>query len=960
MENDFLIHYGVKRRSGRYPWGSGDSPYQRSGDFLTRYKELKDLGMKETDIAAAMGTPNYPLTTTDLRVYISVANHDRRRNQIARVKSLQADGLNNSEIGRRMGIGESSVRSLLKEDSEAKMNAAMNTAEFLKKRVEEDGMIDIGAGAEKYLGITEPKLKEAMRILEADGYPIHGVGVPQVTNDNKQTNVTVLCPPGTTQADVYQNRDKIKSVGNFISVDDGMTFDKGFKYPSSLDPKRLDIRYAEDGGTDKDGLIEIRRGTKDLNLGDSNYAQVRILVNDTHYLKGMAVYSDDLPDGIDIRFNTSKSKSVPMMADKGDTVLKRIKRTPDGEPDRDNPFGSLIKEHGGQSYYLDDDGKQKLSLINKRGDEGDWNEWSNKLPSQFLSKQPKSLVDKQLGLALVNKQSEFDEIKSLTNPVVRKKFLNDFADDCDRTAVHLDAAALPRQKYQVIIPVSSLKDNEVYAPNYNAGERVALIRYPHAGTFEIPILTVNNKNQEAQKILGKTPADAVGINANVARRMSGADFDGDTVMVIPLSDKVNVVSTPQLEGLKNFDPTVEYAKTEGMQIMDEEEQQKQMGVISNLISDMTLREGADSKELARAVRHSMVIIDAVKHELDYKASEQDNGILELKEKYQGHYNEKGNWSYGAGTIISRAKSEVRIPERKEGKYLVDPETGKKKRYLYDPDTGEKLYTETDRRYLQAKDPKQGNKWVPAYEKDGLIFYKGQGGKYIEATPDIKTKEVESLVKSTKMAEAKDAFDLVSEARNPIEMAYAKYANEMKKMANEARLEMMNTPRQTQDPNAKKTYAKEVDELTKQVDNALMNAPRERYAQIIANGRVDAKKQANPDMTKKELKKVKQQELVRARIMVGASRKEIEITDKQWEAIQAGAVSNNTLEKVMRFSNQDRLLELAMPKDRVGLTTGQVARIKAYAKSGYTTSEIAKALNVSTSTVNDYLNEKKGE
>ena len=32
---DVLMHYGIKRRSGRYPYGSGDSPYQHSGDLET-------------------------------------------------------------------------------------------------------------------------------------------------------------------------------------------------------------------------------------------------------------------------------------------------------------------------------------------------------------------------------------------------------------------------------------------------------------------------------------------------------------------------------------------------------------------------------------------------------------------------------------------------------------------------------------------------------------------------------------------------------------------------------------------------------------------------------------------------------------------------------------------------------------------------------------------------------------
>lgn len=299
---------------------------------------------------------------------------------------------------------------------------------------------------------------------------------------------------------------------DYVSHDDGETFDPKFVYPKSMDSKRLQIRYSEDGGELKDGVVEIRRGVDDLSLGESHYAQVRILVDGSHYIKGMAVYSDDLPDGVDVVFNTNKKKGTPKM-----DVLKPIKDDPD------NPFGSLIKEgvndpdnptsvKGGQSYYYDKNGKKQLSLINKRAEEGDWGEWADKLPSQFLSKQSRTLIKKQLNLAAADKQSEFDEICSLTNPTVKKALLKSFADDCDAAAVHLQAAALPRQKYQVILPLTSIKDNEVYAPNYKNGETVALVRYPHGGTFEIPVLTVNNKQAEGRRVLGNTPADAIGIN----------------------------------------------------------------------------------------------------------------------------------------------------------------------------------------------------------------------------------------------------------------------------------------------------------------------------------------------------------------------------------------------------------------------------------------------------------------
>ena len=901
---DMLMHYGMPRRSGRYPWGSGDNPYQHSGDFLSRVEELKKQGLSETDIAKSMG-----LTTTQYRTQKSLAKDERRALDVARARSLREDGKSLNEIAAIMGFSnDSSVRSLLNENSEARMNQAKKTAEFLKKQIEEKGMIDVGTGVERELGISKEKLNQALYILEQEGYPVYGGGVPQVTNPGKQTNIKVICPPGTEHREIY-NFENVHSLSDYVSHDGGETYDPKYVYPKSMDSSRIQIRYAEDGGTQKDGVVEIRRGVDDLSLGESHYAQVRILVDGTHYIKGMAIYSDDLPDGVDVVFNTNKKTGTPMLGPKNDTVLKPIGKDPD------NPFGSLIKDgivdpddptskKGGQSYYYDKDGKKQLSLINKRAEEGDWGEWSDHLPSQFLSKQSMTLIKKQLGLATADKQAEFDEICSLTNPTVKKALLKSFADDCDSAAVHLQAAALPRQKYQVILPITSMKDNEVYAPNYRNGEQVALIRFPHGGTFEIPVLTVNNKQADAKRILGNA-MDAVGINSKVAERLSGADFDGDTVMVIPTGGKVKITSTRALEGLEGFDPKLEYGgKPEGS-FKPMRNTQTEMGKISNLITDMTLR-GAVPEELARAVRHSMVVIDAEKHHLDYKQSEIDNGIASLKKKYQGSYDEDGRYHEGAATLISRAKSETSVLKRK-GSPIINPETG------------EQTYKEVYEEYI---------------DKNGRTRVRTQA--------------------STKMAETKDAFTLVSDVDTPQERAYATYANEMKSLANRARKEMLSTGKIAYSASAKETYQEEVDHLMAQLNVALRNAPRERQAQVIANATVAAKKQENPDMTRSEIKKASQQALTAARTTVGASRETISISDREWEAIQAGAISENRLTQIINNVDIDTLRQRATPRSTTVLSTAKVNKIASMSASGYSTAEIAEALGVSTSTVNKYL------
>lgn len=892
VEEDILMHYGVKRRSGRYPWGSGDNPYQHGGDFLARVEELQRLGKTEKQIADELH-----LSTTDLRMQVRVAKHERRALQADRARSLREDGKTLDEIASILGYAnDSSVRALLNENTAANKNKAQATAEILKKELAEKGAIDVGTGVERQLGVSTGVLQEALFILETEGYNRYGVGVPQVNDPKKRTITPVISVPEIDQREVYQNLDLVKSVGDYHSTDGGESWDKR-EYPASIDSSRVKILYGDEGGALKDGVIEIRRGVADLDLGDSHYAQVRILVDGTHYLKGMAMYSDDMPDGADIVFNTNKHTGTPKM-----DVLKKI------QDDPDNPFGALIKANG-QSHYIDADGNEKLSAINKLKEEGDWDKMSKNLSSQFLSKQPIQLIKKQLDLTYADAADEFSEICSLNNPTVKRKLLLDFADECDSAAVHLKAAALPRQSTQVILPLNAMKETEIFAPNYRDGEKVVLIRYPHGGTFEIPELTVNNKNPTAVSVLGKNIRDAVGINPKVAERLSGADFDGDQVVVIPTGGRVKIQSTPALKDLKDFDPKTDYStegKTGVRLLAKGAATQRQMGEISNLITDMTLK-GATESEIARAVKHSMVVIDAAKHKLDYRQSEKDNGIAELKKKYQGFDDETGHHG-GASTLLSRRKQDVEVPER-QGSGVIDPLTGKV------------VYKESGRTYV---DPRTG-KTVTATTKV----------KRILAVDDVRSMSSGTLQ----------------------EEAYADYANKMKDLANKARLEYKATPTLKRSASAAKAFEPEVNRLMAALKVAQLNAPLEREAQRIANARVKAKVQANNITDKDEISKIRRAAISDARNSTGASgkRTRITISDGEWTAIQSGAISDTTLSEILRYAEPKTVRERATPRRTTQLSDARVSRIKAMANSGHTNAEIAEALGISTSVVSKYLN-----
>lgn len=905
-EDESLEHYGTPRHSGRYPWGSGDNPYQHDANFLKFVRDSRRQGMRDVDIAKGMN-----MNTAQMRKRISLANAEMKRYETTLALKLRDKGMSTSAIARRMGKNESTVRLLLNPVMQERRNETRKNADFLRQAVDDRNYIDVGAGVEQYLGISGTRLKNAIQYLQNDGYVLFNKVKFEQLGTGKDTTLKVLCKPGTEFKDVVANKGEITPPFDFYSEDGGRTL-RAKEPPVSVDSNRVQIRYAEEGGIQKDGVIELRRGVQDISLGDARYAQVRIAVDGTHYLKGMAVYSDNLPDGCDIMFNTNKHVGTPKM-----DVLKPMKNDPD------NPFGATIRDADRlircQKHYIGADGKEHLSALNVVSEEGTWDTWSRNLPSQFLSKQNPSLAKRQLDESYSLAKEELGDISKLTNPTVRAKLLNEFAGKCDSDATHLQAAALPRQAAKVILPVPQLKDTDIYAPSYRDGEKVALVRFPHGGIFEIPTLTVNNKQKDARSLLGNA-VDAVGINHKVAEQLSGADFDGDTVLVIPINN-VKIKTAPMLEGLKNFDPKESYPAYNGMKVMTKREKGIEMGKASNLITDMTIK-GATMDEICRAVKHSMVVIDAEKHKLNYKQSEIDNGIAELRAKYQNGPNG------GTSTLLSRSTSESHILQRKEiiAKSKMTPEQ------LKDWEAGKLVYENTGNTYSKKR-----------VDKDGNIVW------------DKKPK----MDKVSKMALTDDAYSLVSGGSKAnttrIESVYADYANNMKALAIEARRRARHEADVPYDPSARITYAKEVSDLNSALNIAKRNAPLERRAQLIASMNYKAKLRDNPDMDDEHRKRLKGQELDYARKIIGAKKTAISITPRQWEAINAGAITKSKLKEIIDNVDSDKLKSMATPRTKTGLSPARMQRAKSMLAAGHTQADVADTLGVSVSTLMNALN-----
>jgi len=854
-----FFHYGTPCHSGRYPCGSG-------GDtFLGVVERLHSEGLSEVDIAKA-----FDMSTGELRNQKTLAKMLLKEERRIFATRQRDAGMSVSAIAKEMNLPSGTVSDLLKPGANAKFRIIKTVADALKKAIDKFGFVDVGEGVEIFLGVSSLKLDNAVTLLKNEGYVMHYIKVPQL-GTNRETRMKILGPPGSTYKELMANRHKI-SIPNSFSEDGGRSFLTPGEY-RTIDAKRVLVVYNNEGGGDKDGLIELRRGVPELSLGEKRYAQVRIAVNDTHYLKGMAIHKDTIPDGYDAIFYTSKDPTGNKL-----DALKPL------ETDNVLPFGAVVKK----PRYYESNGEKLQSAVNIVNEEGDWQQWSRNLSSQFLSKQSTTLAKQQLDLRFDARQSEYDEIMGLTNPVVKKHLLGAFGDTLDSDSIFLKAAALPRQSTAVLLPDPTMKPNEVYAPGFKNGEAVSLVRHPHGGIFEIPTLRVNNRAPNAKSMIGNR-TDAIAIHPDVAKRLSGADFDGDSVVVFP--NKGNIRTAPALDGLKNFDPRRMYPPVKGMKVLTKEGKGLKMGGVSNLITDMTLQ-GASDAELARAIRHSMVVIDAEKHKLNYEQSYKDNGIAALKRKYQGSARS------GASTLISKAKSQKYVPHRKD-------------HYTIDPDTGAKIWTYTGKSYI---DPKTG-------------------------------KEYFSRTKSNKMYEEPDAFALSSGTK--MEAVYATHANKLKALADRSRLSYIQTKGYKRDSNAAATYAPEVASLQKKLTAAMRNQPLERKAQIIGNEIIRQKKVNNPGvkLKYKVLQSERSKALAVGRSKAGAHKPIIRISEREWEAIQMGAISKTKLEKILRNADMDQIKAYATPRTDHPLG-GRESRARMLLDAGYSVSEVADAIGAS--------------
>lgn len=340
-------HEGSIPHSGRYEWGSGENPLQHDNSFVAtclkvrkealnsskkrltnaQVAELMGMTKKEYFNQMAVELKHYKnLSTSELEDTLGINSSEVRTiktilkemrmteniQTAIKLRNSEDPPLSNSEIARRMGTNESNIRNWLKEGAQLKVDKTRLIADSLARQVQEKKALDVGAGVELELNTTDTNLKTAIALLKEEGYNVYDMKTAQLTNPGRFTNLKVLADKDLTFKDVavMQRDGTISSVAEY-ATDNGKTFCNIYE-PESVSSKRIYVRYFEDGGADRDGTIELRRGVDDLSIGSLNYAQVRIAVDGKGYMKGMAVYRDDIPPGYDAVYNSRKPKGTPL------------------------------------------------------------------------------------------------------------------------------------------------------------------------------------------------------------------------------------------------------------------------------------------------------------------------------------------------------------------------------------------------------------------------------------------------------------------------------------------------------------------------------------------------------------------------------------------------------------------------------------------------------------------------
>ena len=161
LEHSGTPHDGLTPHSGRYPWGSGENAYQHSVSFMGNYKKLRDSGMTDKEIADYFG-----MSTTELRSRKSISSGQIKAANRAKAIDLHERGWSNMAISEKLGVSDKTIGNYLREADQAKQDKNQVVMDILKEQVDKKEFLDVGAGVEFQLGVSETRMKNALKELE--------------------------------------------------------------------------------------------------------------------------------------------------------------------------------------------------------------------------------------------------------------------------------------------------------------------------------------------------------------------------------------------------------------------------------------------------------------------------------------------------------------------------------------------------------------------------------------------------------------------------------------------------------------------------------------------------------------------------------------------------------------------------------------------------------------------------
>ncbi len=133
--SDELVHFGIKRRSGRYPWGSGERPYQSGGGGAPvkktrKQKKAEERAAKQAEtqrkLDEARSTVLQRGSASDVKKYLGDLTNQELRDVTTRLNlEKQITEMSAREVKTNMQKIDKAMQTIKKVDEWSKIGTSM-------------------------------------------------------------------------------------------------------------------------------------------------------------------------------------------------------------------------------------------------------------------------------------------------------------------------------------------------------------------------------------------------------------------------------------------------------------------------------------------------------------------------------------------------------------------------------------------------------------------------------------------------------------------------------------------------------------------------------------------------------------------------------------------------------------------------------------------------------------------